>query len=133
MAGDAIGIYGEGLGLPVKETSYFTSLTLASMLVGYVVGLITIPRYLSQERYLAYSAILGIILVAGASLTQGSVSVACVALLGFENAMLWPAHFPPAFREIVRPPATGAAMLLLAIRSDEGRGGTRRFCQWSTW
>src|SRR3546814_16932874 len=75
MAGDAIGIYGEGLGLPVKETSYFTSLTLASMLVGYVVGLITIPRYLSQERYLAYSAILGIILVAGASLTQGYVSV----------------------------------------------------------
>src|SRR3546814_9023747 len=74
MAGDAIGIYGEGLGLPVKETSYFTSLTLASMLVGYVVGLITIPRYLSQERYLAYSAILGIILVAGASLTQGYVS-----------------------------------------------------------
>src|SRR3546814_8025938 len=64
MAGDAIGTYGEGLGLPVKETSYFTSLTLASMLVGYVVGLITIPRYLSQERYLAYSAILGIILVA---------------------------------------------------------------------
>src|SRR3546814_2239562 len=32
MAGDAIGTYGEGLGLPVKETSYFTSLTLASML-----------------------------------------------------------------------------------------------------
>src|SRR3546814_3148512 len=85
------------------------------MLVGYVVVLITIPLYLSQELYLAYSAILGIILVAGASLTQGYVSVACVALLGFANAMMWPAIFPLAIRELGRHTETGAAMLIMAI------------------
>ena len=115
MAGDAIGTYGQGLGLPVKETAYFTSLTLAGMLVGYVVGLIAIPRYLSQERYLAYSAMLGIVLVAGASLTQGYVSVACVALLGFANAMMWPTIFPLAIRGLGRHTETGAAALVMAI------------------
>ncbi len=115
MAGDAIGTYGQGLGLPVEETAYFTALTLAGMLVGYVVGFIAIPRYVSQERYLAYSAILGIILVAAASLTQGYVSVACVALLGFANAMMWPAIFPLAIRGLGRHTETGAAALIMAI------------------
>lgn len=115
MAGDAIGTYGQGLGLPVKETAYFTSLTLVGMLVGYVVGLIAIPRYLSQGRYLACSAMLGIILVAGASFTQGYVSVACVALLGFANAMMWPTIFPLAIRGLGRHTETGAAALVMAI------------------
>ena len=31
----------------------FTSLTLVAMLVGYVVGLSLIPRFISQSRYLS--------------------------------------------------------------------------------
>ena len=62
MAGDAIGTYGAGLGLPLDQTKFFTSFTLFAMLLGYVVGLLAIPRLLSQERYLAWSAILGVLL-----------------------------------------------------------------------
>ena len=39
MAGDAIGTYGRGFDLPLDQTKFFTSFTLAAMLVGYVVGL----------------------------------------------------------------------------------------------
>ncbi len=53
MAGDAIGTYGRGFGMPLDETKFFTSFTLRAMLVGYVVGLVTIPRIVSQQRYLA--------------------------------------------------------------------------------
>ncbi len=75
MAGDAIGTYGRGFGLPADQTKFFTSFTLAAMLVGYVVGLLTIPRFISQERYLMWSAVLGIVLTFGAFLTHGYVSV----------------------------------------------------------
>ncbi len=115
MAGDAIGIYGESLGLPLDHTKFFTSLTLGGMLVGYLVGLVTIPRYISQERYLSVSAVLGVLFTIGAFLTSGYVSVAFVALLGFANAMMWPAIFPLAIRGLGRLTEYGSAIMIMGI------------------
>lgn len=115
MAGDAIGIYGMAFGLPFEETAYFTSLTLGGMMLGYVVGLVLIPRVISQERYLALSALLGTAAVVGASATQGYVSVGFVAALGFANAMMWPAIFPLAIQGLGRYTGTGSAILVMAI------------------
>lgn len=53
MAGDAIGLYGAGFGLPISATRLFTSYTLFAMLIGYVAGLLVIPRFISQQSYLA--------------------------------------------------------------------------------
>lgn len=115
MAGDAIGIYGQDHGLPVEQTTFFTSFTLAAMLVGYLVGLAVIPRFVSQERYLALSSMLAIVLVIGSYATVGYVSVAFVAMLGFANAMMWPAIFPLAIRNLGRLTASGSALLIMAI------------------
>ncbi len=115
MAGDIIGTYGEALGLPVQHTAYFTSLTLAGMLTGYIVGLVTIPRMISQETYLKWSAILGVAAVVGAYSSSGYVSVGFVALLGFANAMMWPTIFPLAIRGLGRHTEVGSAFLVMAI------------------
>jgi len=115
MAGDAIGTYGHGFDLPLDQTKMFTSLTLAAMLVGYVAGLLLIPRVVSQSRYLSISAVLGVVFSFGAFLTHGYVSVAFVALLGFANAMMWPAIFPLAIRGLGRFTETGSALLVMGI------------------
>jgi glucose/galactose transporter len=115
MAGDAIGTYGRGFDLPADETKFFTSATLTAMLVGYVVGLLTIPRFISQARYLTFSAVLGIVLSFGAFLTHGYASVAFVAALGFANAMMWPAIFPLAIAGLGRLTETGSALLIMGI------------------
>lgn len=115
IAGDAIGLYGDALGLPIEHTAYFTSLTLAAMLVGYVVGLGAIPRFVSQERYLAFSAVVGVLAAIGAWATEGYVSIGFVASLGFANAMMWPAIFPIAIRDLGRHTETGSALLIMAI------------------
>ena len=115
MAGDAIGTYGAGFGLPISQTAYFTSLTLAGMLLGYICGLVLIPKIVSQDRYLAISAGLGIAFVIGAFLTQGYVSIAFVAALGFANAMMWPAIFPLAISGLGRHTETGSALLVMGI------------------
>jgi len=115
MAGDAIGAYGQGFGLPIGETAFFTSFTLAAMLIGYLVGLVVIPRFVSQERYLAFSAVLAIVFVIGAYATRDYVSVGFVAALGFANAMMWPAIFPLAIRGLGRHTETGSAMMIMAI------------------
>ncbi len=115
LAGDAIGTYGNGFGLPLDETKLFTSYTLRAMLAGYVVGLIVIPRVISQERYLSVSAVLGMVFALGAYFTHGYVSVGFIAALGFANAMMWPAIFPMAIRGLGRFTETGSAILVMGI------------------
>lgn len=115
MAGDAIGTYGHGFDLPLDQTKMFTSLTLFAMLIGYVVGLLLIPKVVSQSRYLTISAVLGVLFCLGAWATHGYVSVAFVALLGFANAMMWPAIFPLAIRGLGRFTETGSALLVMGI------------------
>lgn len=115
LAGDAIGTYGNGFGLPLDETKFFTSFTLGAMLVGYLCGLVAIPRFISQERYLSVSAVLGIVFALCAFLTKGYVSVGFVAALGFANAMMWPAIFPLAIKGLGRFTETGSAFLVMGI------------------
>ena len=115
MAGDAIGIYGQGLGLPLDATKHFTAYTMFAMLMGYVVGLALIPRVVSQQRYLAVSAVLGVLLTVGAYVTSGYASVAFVAALGFANAMMWPAIFPLAIKGLGSHTEVGSALLIMGI------------------
>jgi glucose/galactose transporter len=115
MAGDAIGVYGRQLGIPLDETKYFTTFTLLSMLVGYVIGIFTIPKYLSQQNALAISAILGIVFSIGVFVTQGYVAISFIALLGLANALMWPALFPLAISGLGRFTKTGAALLIMGI------------------
>lgn len=115
MAGDAIGTYGRSFGLPLDVTKYFTSITLAGMLVGYVVGIVAIPKYLSQANSLKYSAILGVLFTIGALLTKDYVSVGFVAALGLANALMWPAIWPLAIRGLGKFTELGSALLIMGI------------------
>ncbi|KAB7776057.1 L-fucose-proton symporter [Xanthomonas sacchari] len=115
MAGDAIGIYGNSLGLSLDYAKYFTIGTLACMLAGYLLGLVLIPKYISQEKYLSISACLGIVFSLCAMVTGGYVSVAFVAALGFANAIMWPAIFPLAIKGLGKFTEKGAALLIMGI------------------
>jgi glucose/galactose transporter len=115
MAGDAIGTYGASFHLPLSVTRLFTSCTLFAMLLGYVAGLLLIPRFVSQQRYLAVSAMLGVLLTIGAYVTHDYVSVGFVAALGFANAMMWPAIFPLAIKGLGRHTEAASAWLIMGI------------------
>jgi MFS transporter, FHS family, L-fucose permease len=115
MAGDAINTYGQGFGLPLAVTSHFTTYTMAAMLTGYVVGSVLIPRFISQQTYLAVSAVLGVLFAIGAYVTHGYVSVGFVAALGFANAMMWPAIFPLAIKGLGSHTELGSAVLIMGI------------------
>jgi len=115
MAGDAIGTYGKGFQIPTDETKYFTSYTLAAMLLGYIIGLIVIPKYITQSGALKYSALLGILFTFAAYFTSGYASVACVAALGLANALMWPTIFPLAINGLGKFTEKGSAILIMGI------------------
>jgi len=115
MAGDSIVPYGQYLGLPLDAVKHFTAYTMFAMLVGYVLGFLLIPRFISQQAYLALSAILGVLLTLGMWMTHGYVSVGLVAALGFANAMMWPAIFPLGIKGLGRFTEFGSALLIMGI------------------
>jgi glucose/galactose transporter len=115
MAGDGIGIYGRSLGFGLDQTKYFTSFTLVGMLIGYVLNIILIPKFISQQNFLKYSALLGLVLTAMTYFTTGSTAVSCIAALGLANAVMWPAIFPLAITSLGRFTQIGSAFLVMGI------------------
>ncbi len=115
MAGDVISIYGKAIGISLDDAKNFTSYTLRSMVVGYILGILTIPKFIKQERALAISAVVGILLSVIAFVTTGYTSIVFVALLGFANALMWPAIFPLAIDGLGKFTKIGSALLIMGI------------------
>jgi MFS transporter, FHS family, L-fucose permease len=115
MAGDTIISYGKSLGIELNEARFYTQYTLAFMLIGYVIGIFTVPKVISQSKALAISAVLGVIFTAGAVVTSGTVSVMFIAMLGLANSLMWPAIFPLSIDGLGRFTKTGSALLIMAI------------------
>jgi MFS transporter, FHS family, L-fucose permease len=115
LAGDTIISYGKSLGIELSTARYFTQATLAFMLIGYIVGIIAIPKYMSQQTALKICAWLGVIFTIGAVTTNGFVSVAFIAMLGLANSLMWPAIFPLAIDGLGKFTKIGSALLIMAI------------------
>ena len=136
IAGDSIIRYGQSIGIAMESAKYYTSLTLVSMILGYLVGIIFIPKYLSQVTALKLCTIFGVLFSLGAILTPVHLSftipfidimtfksielvlpvtVLFVALLGLANALVWPAMWPLALNGLGRFTKTGSALLIMAI------------------
>lgn len=115
MAGDVIGNYGRAMGMSLDTTKYFTTFTLIAMLAGYILGIFTIPKYISQQTSLKLAAVLGIVFTLGAYFTEGYTAVTFIALLGLANAPMWPAIFPLAINKLGRFTKTGSALLVMGI------------------
>jgi FHS family L-fucose permease-like MFS transporter len=115
MAGDIIQVYGKSIGISLDIAKHFTTYTMLGMLVGYLIGIVCIPKYLSQTNALKGSAILGVIFTLLAIFTSGYVSVLFIALLGLANALVWPAIWPLAIHGLGRFTKAGSALLVVGI------------------
>ena len=131
IAGDTIGLYAQGLG--VTDATSLTSFTMVFMVIAYIVGVLFIPKYLSQKNALIGSALLGILFLLGvafSSVESHSISaflwgwsgvmtlpnsVTFVALLGLSNALVWPTIWPLALEDLGKHTAKASALLIMAI------------------
>ncbi len=115
MAGDIIQIYGKSIGIDLSVAKHFTTYTMIGMLVGYLLGIVLIPKYLTQETALRISALLGIVFTIAAIFTTGYTSIFFIAILGFANAVMWPAIWPLAIDGLGKHLEAGSALLIIGI------------------
>lgn len=130
LAGDSIGGFGKQLGVYGDEGNFYlklTSFTMSAMVVGYILGITLIPKYLSQVTALKASGALGIILVLSIVLVSPKIMIELpgipslpivillVALLGLANALCWPAIWPMALEDLGGYTKIGSAILIMGI------------------
>ncbi|TDE15537.1 sugar MFS transporter [Dyadobacter psychrotolerans] len=115
IAGDTIINYGVSLGFAEEEARLFGTYTLGGMMFGYILGIVLIPKYVTQQGYLLFSAILGIFVTIVAIFSTGFTSVLCIAVLGFANAVIWPALWPLALSGLGKFTKIGSALLIMGI------------------
>jgi len=115
IAADTIISYGVSQGIAFSNAKYLASGVLFTMILGYAIGIIAIPKYLSQERALQTSAVAGILFAVGAISTSGYASVAFIILLGLANSLVFPAIWPLAIAGLGRFTKQGSSLLIMAI------------------
>ena len=115
IAGNTIISYGVFLNIPIATAKFFSSFTIFAMLIGYVIGIIAIPKYLEQKNALIISSILGLTFASIALMTHGFTSIMFIALLGLANSLMWPSIWPLAITELGRFTKIGSSMMVMAI------------------
>ncbi|MDP2714602.1 N-acetylglucosamine MFS transporter NagP [Rheinheimera sp.] len=131
IAGDTIGLFALSLG--VERYTVMTSYTMGCMVLGYVLGILLIPRLLSQQAALAVSAVLGVLLTLAIVLGDSSSyaiantvlvpfggtalpdTLLFIAVLGLANAIVWPAVWPLALSGLGALTSIGSALLIMGI------------------
>ena len=116
--------YAQSMGLNLLEAKVFAPVTLSATMIGYFIGMICVPKYLSQTGALRICTITGLILSACILLVPGqmtfmghelSISIWFVALLGLPNALIYAGIWPLAIRDLGRFTKIGSSILVMGL------------------
>lgn len=105
--------YAKELGLEGDNYGFIPSI---GMIVGYVAGVIFIPKYLSQAgamRICAVTATVGSVAVA--VIPNPEASVGCIFFMALGCSLMWPALWPLAMADLGKFTKAGSSLLTMAM------------------
>jgi FHS family L-fucose permease-like MFS transporter len=124
IAVDSIIGYATSMQLPLSEAKVFPSYTLTAQICGYILGIILIPKVVTQVTALRICTVLGVLLTVLIVITEkqvtflghhADISIWFVALLGFANSMVWAGVWPLAIDGLGRFTKIGASLLIMGL------------------
>jgi len=124
IAIDTIIGYANSMHIDLLEAKVFPSYTLAVTIAGYMLGIICIPRFISQVNALRICTLLGGIFTLCILFVSGPVnllghkadgSIWFVVLLGFANSLVWAGIWPLALDGLGRFTKLGASVMIMGL------------------
>ncbi len=115
IAIDTIGLYGQYMGFDLNVASKFGIYSLIALTIGYLLGIVLIPKYLKQRNALVICAVLGFGFSIGALLTDGTASIIFIILLSLAHALMWPSIWPLAIDRLGKFTKIASALLIMGI------------------
>ena len=116
--------YAATMGIGLDAAKVFPSFTLACIMVGYLFGIVTIPKYLSQQKALVICTVTGLILSALILFVSCDVhlcgmdsdmSIWFLVLLGVPNSLIYAGIWPLAIKGLGRHTNLGSSLLVMAL------------------
>lgn len=124
IAIDTIINYADSMGIDLLEAKAFPSYTLACTMAGYLIGIVLIPKYLSQKNALVGCTLLGLLLSLGVvwgdfDVTlfghRANASIFFLNALGLPNALIYAGIWPLSIRGLGRFTKTGSSLLIMGL------------------
>ena len=124
IAIDTIIGYADSMHIPLMEAKVFPSYTLFATITGYIIGIATIPKFISQVNALRCCTVLGIIFTLLIIFAHGKISLLghitdisiwFVVLLGLANSLVWAGIWPLALSDLGRFTKLGASIMVMGL------------------
>ncbi len=124
---DTIIGYAESMDISLLDAKAFPSYVLMASIVGYFIGVICIPKYISQRNALIICAVLGalftllIVYARGGVMiggNQADISIWFVVLLGLANSLVGPAIWPLALDGLGRFTKVGSSIIVMGLSGN---------------
>jgi FHS family L-fucose permease-like MFS transporter len=124
IAIDTIIGYAGSMNIPLMEAKVFPSYTLFATICGYILGIICIPRFISQVNALRVCTVLGTLFTLAIIFSKGEVaflghqadiSIWFVVLLGLANSLVWAGMWPLAIDGLGKFTKLGASVMIMGL------------------
>ena len=124
IAIDTIIGYANSMDIPLLEAKVFPSYTLFFTICGYILGIVSIPRFINQVSMLRLFTGLGLVFTLMIIFAKGQVtilghdadvSIWFVVLLGFANSLVWAGIWPLALKGLGKFTKLGASILIMGL------------------
>lgn len=111
IIGYANTVFGEGMTNPESYAKWVP----IGMFIGYIFGVVAIPKIISQTKALRLFAIIGVLASTGVLLLPGKIGIYFLVAIGFANSIMWGAIWPLAIADLGKFTKTGSSLLVMAI------------------
>ncbi|MBP6065871.1 glucose/galactose MFS transporter [Bacteroides sp.] len=105
--------YAASLGLPNPEI--YASVSPIGIVIGYICGIIFIPKYISQATALKICSVIAIVGSLLVVITPADISIYFLALLALGCSLMWPALWPLAMADLGKFTKAGSSLLIMAM------------------
>jgi len=115
LAIDYLIVYANDLQIPTETSRYFPIAALLALVLGYIIGIILVPKIVSQRVSLIFNASLGLLLAIFALCITGKPSIYAIIGLSFAHAIMWPAIWPLSIHNLGKHTKLASAFMIMAI------------------
>ena len=124
IAIDTIISYAGSMNVQLLEAKSFPSYTLSATIIGYIIGIICIPKLFSQVTALRVCTCLGLVFSLLIIFARGNVeflghkvdiSIWFLVLLGLANSLVWASIWPLAIDGLGRFTKLGASVMIMGL------------------
>ena len=105
--------YAQELSLPHPES--YSWITPISISIGYILGIILIPKYLSQTKALQICSFVALVGTALVVVLPGVYSIYSVGIMALGCSLMWPAFWPLALMDLGKYTKQGSSLLTMGL------------------